>query len=239
MAAPVFGKALLAYCHFLSSRPFSALFQSRELRSRRSKMEDNLVLLLQRVIDENSRLRETIEARDNEQKRILEELSAKFESNSTSTPERNTVRKRKRSIAVSPQCRVSVVTLLSTIVIDQAKLSSVVCIVEVLRLHNVFNVLSLLITYTRGCLRVLAYSEVPIWLQLFKRWIALSTGEITIHWITQLVLLVFIRWIVIYPVDSAIHRLNNWGLGEQRRSDHASACILALLTEEWSWWGSW
>ena len=27
-----------------------------------------------------------------------------------------------------------------------------------------------------------------------------------------LVLLVFIRWIVIYPVDSAIHRLNNWGL---------------------------
>ena len=21
----------------------------------------------------------------------------------------------------------------------------------------------------------------------------------------------FIRWIVIYPVDSAIHRLNNWG----------------------------
>ena len=33
-----------------------------------------------------------------------------------------------------------------------------------------------------------------------------------IHWITQLVLLVFIRWIVIYPVDSAIHRLNNWGL---------------------------
>ena len=32
-----------------------------------------------------------------------------------------------------------------------------------------------------------------------------------IHWITQLVLLVFIRWIVIYPVDSAIHCLNNWG----------------------------
>lgn len=126
-------------------------------------LEDNLVLLLQRVIDENSSLRETIEARDNEQKRILEKLSAKFESNSTSTPARNTGRKRKRSIAVSPQCRVSVFTLLSTIVIDQAKLSSVVCIVEVLRLHNVFNVLSLLIIYTHGCLRVLVYSEVPIW----------------------------------------------------------------------------
>ena len=71
-------------------------------------MEDHLVVLLQRVIDENSRLREAIEARDNEQKRVLEELSAKFESNSSSTPARTTGRKRKRTIAVSPQCRVSV-----------------------------------------------------------------------------------------------------------------------------------
>ena len=55
------------------------------------------------------------------------------------------------------------------------------------------------------------------WLQLFKRWIGLSTGIITIHWITQLVLLVFIHWIVIYPVDSPIHRLNNWGLGPVSR----------------------
>ena len=31
-------------------------------------------------------------------------------------------------------------------------------------------------------------------------------------WINQLVLLVFIHWIVIYPVDSANHRLSNWGL---------------------------
>ena len=30
-----------------------------------------------------------------------------------------------------------------------------------------------------------------------------------IHWITQLVLLVFIHLIVIYPVDSVIHLLNN------------------------------
>jgi len=70
-------------------------------------MDDHLVLLLQRVIDENSRLREALQARDNEQKRVLEELSAKLESNSTSTPAR-TGRKRKRTIAVSPQCRVSV-----------------------------------------------------------------------------------------------------------------------------------
>ena len=31
------------------------------------------------------------------------------------------------------------------------------------------------------------------------------------EWITQLVLLVFIRWIVIYPVDSVIYLLNNRG----------------------------
>ena len=34
-----------------------------------------------------------------------------------------------------------------------------------------------------------------------------------IQWINQLVLLVFIRWIVIYPVDSVIHLLNNQGQG--------------------------
>ena len=37
------------------------------------------------------------------------------------------------------------------------------------------------------------------WSQSFKRWIA------------QLVPLILIHWIVIFPVDSAIHLLNNWG----------------------------
>ena len=46
------------------------------------------------------------------------------------------------------------------------------------------------------------------WPRLLKRWITLSTGQITIRWIAQLVLLVFIHWMVIYPVDRAIHRLN-------------------------------
>ena len=32
-----------------------------------------------------------------------------------------------------------------------------------------------------------------------------------IHWIAQLVSIIRIRWIVIYPVDSAIQLLNNWG----------------------------
>ena len=45
-----------------------------------------------------------------------------------------------------------------------------------------------------------------------------QTLDSAIHWITQLVLLVFIRWIVIYPVDSAIHRLNNWGLVEKEET---------------------
>ena len=31
-------------------------------------------------------------------------------------------------------------------------------------------------------------------------------------WIVQLVFLILIRWIVIYPVDSTIERLNNRGL---------------------------
>ena len=38
-----------------------------------------------------------------------------------------------------------------------------------------------------------------------------SKVDSAIHWITQLVLLVVIRWIAIYPVDSVIHLLNNRG----------------------------
>ena len=37
----------------------------------------------------------------------------------------------------------------------------------------------------------------------------------SIHWIMQLISLILIRWIVrivIYPVDSAVQRLNNQGL---------------------------
>ena len=56
--------------------------------------------------------------------------------------------------------------------------------------------------------------------QLFKRWITLSTGQITIHWILQLVSLLLIQWIAIYPVDSAIHRLNNWGQMDKKMLFH-------------------
>ena len=42
-----------------------------------------------------------------------------------------------------------------------------------------------------------------IWPLLFKGWIVLSTGQISVQWIVQLVFLTLIPWIVIYPVDSA------------------------------------
>ena len=38
-----------------------------------------------------------------------------------------------------------------------------------------------------------------------------QTVDSAIHWITQLVSIILIRWIAIYPVDSAIQFLNNWG----------------------------
>ena len=39
----------------------------------------------------------------------------------------------------------------------------------------------------------------------------LSTGYISIQQIAQLVFLILIHWIVIYPVDNAMQRFNNRG----------------------------
>ena len=47
--------------------------------------------------------------------------------------------------------------------------------------------------------------------QLFKRWVTLSMGKITIHWIAQFVFLTPVSWILIYLVDSTIQLFNNWG----------------------------
>ena len=55
-------------------------------------------------------------------------------------------------------------------------------------------------------------SAAASWPRLFKRWIALSTGSITIQRISIGEINYVIRWIVIYPVDSAIQLLNNQGL---------------------------
>ena len=51
------------------------------------------------------------------------------------------------------------------------------------------------------------YATYPILLALVAQKV-----DSTIHWIAQLVFLTLIHWIVIYPVDSAIQLLNNWGL---------------------------
>ena len=45
----------------------------------------------------------------------------------------------------------------------------------------------------------------------------------TIHWIMKLDCLPVISWIATYPVDSAIQRLNNRGLGEVARN--SKVCI--------------
>ena len=50
------------------------------------------------------------------------------------------------------------------------------------------------------------------WPKLFKRQIALTTTQISIQWIAQLVSLIFIQWMVIYLMDSSIQLLKNWGL---------------------------
>ena len=60
---------------------------------------------------------------------------------------------------------------------------------------------------------VLLLNLVPSLPRLFKRWMAPSTGLKSIQWISQLVSLILIHWIVIYPVDSAIQRLNVPGPG--------------------------
>ena len=46
--------------------------------------------------------------------------------------------------------------------------------------------------------------------RFFKRWIALFTEQITIQRINIEKIHCVISWIVIYPVGSAIHVLNNW-----------------------------
>ena len=52
----------------------------------------------------------------------------------------------------------------------------------------------------------------------------------TIHWTTQLVPVILIRWIVIYPVDSAIQRFNSPGQVEERQS---GARFLVQVSKAW------
>ena len=80
------------------------------------------------------------------------------------------------------------------------------------------------------------------WPQLFKRWIALSTGYITIQWLSiketncviQWVEIISIHWIVqfvfpnTYPLDNAIHLLNNQGQ-VKRHLFIVSSCIIVCV----------
>ena len=71
---------------------------------------------------------------------------------------------------------------------------------------------SVAITSTKGMRRVLR--------QVFYQLLAPAVEKVDnaihwiniypVQWITQLVFLTRIRWIVIYPTDSAVQGLNNW-----------------------------
>ena len=69
-------------------------------------LNDRCIMLLESVIAENQRLRETIEARDPEQQQLLQLVSAKLDNTANNTAQQT--RKRKGRVAVSQQCRVSI-----------------------------------------------------------------------------------------------------------------------------------
>ena len=67
--------------------------------------------------------------------------------------------------------------------------------------------------------------------QLCKKQIALSDGSVSIQTIMQLVSQILIRWLVIYPLDSTIQLLTNWG-------QDLSTCIISRLRKPLSIWQS-
>ena len=57
----------------------------------------------------------------------------------------------------------------------------------------------------------------------------------TIHWIAQLVSLILVQWIVIYPVNSAIQLLNNWGLkytSSSKTQEHGLFCYAMIYLQK-------
>jgi len=76
-------------------------------------MEDQYVVLLQKVVAENVRLREAIEARDNEQRQMFEDLASKIESSNSGAGQERSSRKRRRKIPIPQHCRVSISTCIS------------------------------------------------------------------------------------------------------------------------------
>ena len=64
------------------------------LTSSISKMDDQYVVLLEKVIGENIRLREVIETRDSDQPNMIQELTSKMAGSSNSGPERASRKKK-------------------------------------------------------------------------------------------------------------------------------------------------
>ena len=59
---------------------------------------------------------------------------------------------------------------------------------------------------TTSTVSILSFSGPSCW----KGVLRYPLDKISIEWIMQLMCLILIRWIAIYPVDSAIQLLNNW-----------------------------
>ena len=61
--------------------------------------------------------------------------------------------------------------------------------------------------------------------------------QISIQWIVQLVSLILIHWIVIYPMDNAIQLLDNWGLDQKalKCTTCKRLCGKFQLFMTWQW----
>ena len=73
-------------------------------------MGDECFVLLERVLAENNRLREAMEARDTENQRLLKKLCSKLDGENTDPvmPRTKNNRKRTRNVVITQQCRVSI-----------------------------------------------------------------------------------------------------------------------------------
>ena len=78
-----------------------------------------------------------------------------------------------------------------------------------LRKHDI--VYSLCLNFQDGNISKWKGKLTKTWPKLFEDWIMLSTGEITIQWISVNKTNHAICWITIYQLDSIIHLSNNPG----------------------------
>ena len=72
-------------------------------------LNEQVIRMLENVVNENRRLWEMIETRDAEQERLLQQVSAKLDADTSGNSAVS--RKRKRKVTVPQQCRVSIFLL--------------------------------------------------------------------------------------------------------------------------------